>query len=333
MNFGAMSVKQMRFKLPSLIYIILLGSLTIIIGYDSGPGDSQVASLRVIGDSSVVTDKSGKQPLVTSHEDPAKTSIVSVQHPKFEEYANKTPTEVLDGLWTDIEVWEDKTALLLQLIEAGHLNINQPMRKGENSHHYTPLFAAIVASYDKITAHEFDQFIRLGATIAPNNVGLNRSLVAGLRTNDIKVQQRLMELSGLGPEDHQALFNYSLWSGDGALANYLNQHNNGQFRFSESDLNKSLRRLELATRPFREDEDSAGGKSIKKGMFVLNQVSSEIARVELALSRSINFEKLSYLTFEQRQQLPEFIIALEFKHQRLLEKQQQLVKKLKEEKG
>lgn len=288
--------------------------------YDLQPSQTADAEKADTAAAIIVTSEAAdSQSVVKAAEHNSVEGMAVQRHPKFAQYLEKTPHQVLIGLVKDVELRDTKIELLLQLIESGHIGINEKMRPGEGDY-YTPIFAALVATRNRISKQELERFISLGASIDASKA--YRHTLDTLRTNDIRVQQRWMEVSGIGPEHHQELFQQSVVSGDGTLARHLYQVNNGQLTLSERDVNLAMRRMALAT---QENSDLSHYTAMKPGRaHPLEFIDVAIIRVEDSLGKTQHLEHVTSLSPEQQQQVSEYRAQLLIKHPQLLEIQKQL---------
>lgn len=164
-------------------------------------------------------------------------------HPLFTKYTQLTPQQMLLGFFKDESLLKSRTELILQLIEQGYLNPNEQLREGEDSQHYTPLFAAAVTNPHGITPEQLQRFLDLGANIPPS--GPWRLLLGTMPISDSQIIPMWFEASGLGAEHYEELFIDSALYGDSQLAEYIfEQANQGEYykrRLEEEGLSKSLR--------------------------------------------------------------------------------------------
>ncbi len=243
----------------------------------------------------------------SSDENPSRSDKI---HPLFEEYQQLTPQEVLINLFKDSRAINNRVELILQLVEHGHIGINQPLREGANSTHYTPLFAAITSNNGQLSPEEFEQFIALGADIPPNKVW--QRIFASLRITDESLIETWIDTAGIGPEQYDFLFQRSAIAGDGELAHYLLDQEQ-QFLYYQELLN---------TKEFEHSLNSSInfniGKESKTLQFIKAQPNLDyptelhrvIGHLEKRLQRSENWLEYAPLNDIQRANLRSAIVAM-----------------------
>lgn len=186
------------------------------------------------------------QPVV-QEEQPTQPEPKSVEPPK-------PPSQELDLTpFIDIQGYElgialvrhtpnlsERIDLLLALIEEQHLGINEPLEWIVGNETYTPIWMAFEISRGTITTEQFQRFLDLGATLQRNDYTED---VIGFVTNKDILATWYDEV-GLGPEDHQAMFDQALIRGNADLAELVWEDKGGRFdqvQLSESEVKNYLR--------------------------------------------------------------------------------------------
>lgn len=112
----------------------------------------------------------------------------------------------------------NRTDLILKLIEEGILEVNTPMREGERSEHYIPLYAALILDAD-ISAQQVRQFFELGTDISLSPPGAWVRKTANIR--DIEVVKVLLENNAVAKDYGRGLIGSAALSHNAHLINYL----------------------------------------------------------------------------------------------------------------
>lgn len=229
----------------------------------------------------------------------AKESKINTKHPAFERYSVLTPQQMLIGFFKDETLQKSRIELILQLVEQGHLNVNEQLREGKDSQHYTPLFAAIASSPNGITPEQFQRFIDLGADIPPN--GAWRRTFSMMTINDPAIIPMWFEASGLGTESYERLFLNSALRGDTQLAEYIHAQVNQNEYYKKLLEEDGLHNFIEDTNKFKLESNLKRLERFKNDprMSYLVQAEGLLVKKEQALKKIAFWKKYADLTPEQ----------------------------------
>lgn len=253
------------------------------------------------------------------------TKAFSSTHPEFERYSNLTPQQMLYGFFKDETLLLSRTELILQLVEQGYLNINEQLREGEDSQHYTPLFAAIAANPNGITSEELQRFIDLGANIPPNSTW--RRTFSMMPIQDDEIIPMWFNAAGLGPEDYERLFLNSAFYSDGKLAAYVHEQANQDGYYKDRLREEGLDCFIGNVNSFSIEKDQQRLDSFQKDPRLNYLVSAEgllVAR-EQRLKKIAFWKKYANLTSEEIAELDRTAVKLQKFTTALREKYEQQI--------
>lgn len=216
------------------------------------------------------------------------TKTVSSTHPELERYSHLTPQHMLYGFFKDETLLLSRTELILQLVEQGFLNVNEQLREGKNSQHYTPLFAAIAANPNGITSEELQRFIDLGATIPSNSTWRRKFSMMPIR--DDEVIPMWINAAGIGPEDYERLFLNSALYSDGKLATYIHEQGNQDGYYKDRLREDGLDRFIKDVNSFDAEKDQERLELFQKDPRLNYLVSTE----GLLVARGLRLKKIAF---------------------------------------
>lgn len=229
------------------------------------------------------------QPIV-QEEQPIQPELKSVE-------PSKPPSQELDLTpFIDIQGYElgialvrhtpnlsERIDLLLALIEEQHLGINEPLEWIVGNETYTPIWMAFEISRGTMTTAQFQRFLDLGAALQRNDY--NENVIGFVMNKDIL--ETWYDEAGLGPEDHQAMFDQALFRGNAKLAELVWEDKGGRFdqvQLSESKVQRYLRNYRNA-KPADTDNLLDSLKKFEYGDAMLEAIIAQhhgsIARIEM----------------------------------------------------
>lgn len=229
------------------------------------------------------------QPVV-QEEQPTLAEPKSVESPKPPaQELDLTPFIDLQGSELGIALvrytpnFSERIDLLLALIEEKHLGINEPLEWMVGNESYTPIWMAFEISRGTMTTAQFQRFLDLGATLQRNDY--NENVIGFVMNKDILTTW--YDEAGLGPEDHQGMFDQALFRGNPELAELVWEDKGGRFdqvQLSESKVQRYLRNYRNA-KPANTDNLLESLKTFEYGdsmleAFIAQQYGS-IARIEM----------------------------------------------------
>lgn len=179
--------------------------------------------------------------------------------------------------------FSERIDLLLALIEEKHLGINEPLEWMVGNESYTPIWMAFEISRGTMTTAQFQRFLDLGATLQRNDY--NENVIGFVMNKDILTTW--YDEAGLGPEDHQGMFDQALFRGNPELAELVWEDKGGRFdqvQLSESKVQRYLRNYRNA-KPANTDNLLESLKTFEYGDSMLEafiaQQHGSIARIEM----------------------------------------------------
>ena len=115
---------------------------------------------------------------------------------------------------------EKATDILLALIDAGIIDVNEQLRDGDNSQHYTPLYTAIIAS-KSFSAEMLEKFLVRGAVIEQGVPGWKYGITNA--TVEPEATIRMLEVGGFGSETYERVRQLALSKGNVEVFKYLSE--------------------------------------------------------------------------------------------------------------
>ncbi|WP_417657421.1 hypothetical protein [Pseudidiomarina aestuarii] len=237
----------------------------------------------------VVTTAQIAEPVVQKEQSiMAKPKSVEPSEPSIQEvdlmpFADLRGIELNIALVRSIPNLTERVDVLLALIEEQHLGINEPLEWIVGNEIYTPIWMAFEISRGTITTEQFQRFLDLGATLQRNDY--TEDVIGFVMNKDILATW--YDETGLGPEDHQAMFDQALIRGNADLAELVWEDKGGRFdqvHLSESAVQSYLREYR-SVKPADTDKLLDSLKNFEYGdsmleAFIAHQHGS-IARIEM----------------------------------------------------
>ncbi|RUO42199.1 hypothetical protein CWE22_08650 [Pseudidiomarina aestuarii] len=176
-----------------------------------------------------------------------------------------------------------RVELLLALIEEQHLNVNETIDWIVGNETITPIWVAFEISRGNITTAQFQRFLDLGATLQRND--FYEDEIGYVMNKDIL--STWYDEAGLGPEDHQYMFDLALLRGNAELAELVWVDKGGRFdqvQLSKESVQNFMNDYQ-GVQPLNEEKlaDLVKGTTYGDVIFeaIITRHLNKIARIEL----------------------------------------------------